>query len=45
MQTQLVRFEADHGFHCHDREAVFNEEAAAEAWALALGFLEDHLSS
>lgn len=44
VETQLVRFEADHGFHCHDREAVFDEEAAAEAWALALEFLGEQLA-
>jgi carboxymethylenebutenolidase len=33
---------AEHGFHC-DARASYHPEAAAEAWALTLAFLQDKL--
>ena len=42
--TEIVRYpEADHGFNCNDRPAVFNPSAAADAWSRTLGWFEQHL--
>jgi carboxymethylenebutenolidase len=41
--TEVVRYDADHGFHCDDRPAVFDADAAADAWARALAHLSAHL--
>jgi carboxymethylenebutenolidase len=42
--TEIVRFpDADHGFNCNDRPAVFNPTAAADAWSQALDWFERHL--
>ena len=35
---------AGHGFHCHDRKD-FNAEAAADAWARTLAWLDGHVAS
>lgn len=35
--------DADHGFNCDDRPAVYNAEAAGEAWQRTLGWLEEHV--
>lgn len=41
----IVRYpDADHGFHCDSRTAVFNAEAAADAWARALAWFAAHLA-
>ena len=35
--TEIVRYpDADHGFNCNDRPAVFNPTAAADAWGRTL---------
>jgi carboxymethylenebutenolidase len=37
--TEVVRYaDADHGFNCEDRPAVYNPTAAADAWAGTLEF-------
>lgn len=43
--TEVVRYaDADHGFHCDDRPAVFNPAAAHDAWARTLQWFDHHLS-
>lgn len=42
--TEIVRYRAaDHGFHCNDRAAVYNPEAAAAGWSRAMEWFADHL--
>ena len=42
--TEIVRYaEGQHGFHCDARPDSFNEVAAADAWARALAFFDEHL--
>jgi len=44
--TEIVRYaEAKHGFHCDDRPAVYNAEAATDAWAKTLAWFEQHVAS
>ncbi|MGI8493303.1 MAG: dienelactone hydrolase family protein [Acidimicrobiales bacterium] len=41
--TEVLRYpDADHGFHCDDRPAVYNAAAAKDAWERTLAWLEDH---
>ena len=41
----IVRYpDADHGFHCDDRPAVFNAAAAADGWARTLDWFTTHLA-
>jgi carboxymethylenebutenolidase len=43
--TEVVRYpDAEHGFHCDDRPAVFHPVAAADAWRRTLAWLDTHLS-
>jgi carboxymethylenebutenolidase len=43
--TEIVRYaEADHGFNCNDRPAVFNQEAADAAWERTLDWFERHIA-
>jgi carboxymethylenebutenolidase len=45
VETEIVRFaDADHGFNCNDRPAVYNAAAAAEAWSLTLDWFDRHLA-
>jgi carboxymethylenebutenolidase len=45
VETEVVRFaDADHGFNCDDRPAVFNPEAAARGWAFTLDWFDRHLA-
>ncbi|MBL7502547.1 dienelactone hydrolase family protein [Frankia sp. CNm7] len=42
--TELVSYPgAGHAFHSDDRAAVYRPDAAADAWARALAFLDSHL--
>jgi carboxymethylenebutenolidase len=42
--TEIVRYpDADHGFNCNDRPAVFNPAAAADAWNRTLAWFDRHL--
>jgi carboxymethylenebutenolidase len=44
--TEIVRYpDADHGFNCDDRPAVFNPEASADAWKRTLAWFDSHLPS
>jgi carboxymethylenebutenolidase len=40
----IVRYDADHGFHCDGRPAVYNESAATDAWARAISWFDQHLA-
>ncbi len=43
-ETQIVRYaDAEHGFHCEGRPAVFNEVAASDAHQRTLDFFAAHL--
>jgi carboxymethylenebutenolidase len=42
--TEVVRYpDADHGFHCDDRPAVFNPTAAHDAWERTLQWFDQYL--
>ncbi len=42
--TEVVRYaDGDHSFHCDDRPAVFNADAASDAWARTLAWFDAHL--
>jgi carboxymethylenebutenolidase len=42
--TEIVRYpDADHGFNCDDRPAVFNPDAAADGWKRTLGWFDAQL--
>ncbi len=44
-ETEIVRYaDAEHGFNCNDRPAVYNAVAAADAWARALAWFDTHLT-
>ncbi len=46
VDTEIVRYpDADHGFNCDDRPAVFNPNAAADAWQRALAWFEKHVAA
>lgn len=44
--TEVVQYpDADHGFNCNDRPAVFNAAAAAAAWERTLGWFDRYVGS
>lgn len=44
VETEVVRYaDAEHGFHCDDRPAVFNASAAHDAWERTLQWFDRHL--
>ncbi len=44
--TEIVQYpDADHGFNCNDRPAVFNATAAAAAWERTLHWFERYVGS
>ena len=44
--TEIVRYpDAQHGFHCNDRPAVFNPTAAHDAWQRTLEWFDQHLGT
>jgi carboxymethylenebutenolidase len=46
VETEVVRYaDADHGFNCEDRPAVYNEAAATDAWARSVAFFTKHLEA
>ncbi|HEV7208839.1 MAG TPA: dienelactone hydrolase family protein [Mycobacteriales bacterium] len=46
VETEIIRYpDAQHGFHCDDRPAVFNPDAAADGWARTMSWLDAHLPS
>lgn len=45
VSTEITRYaEGEHGFNCNDRPAVYNAEAAADAWAKALEWFDNHVA-
>lgn len=42
---EVYRYEADHGFHCEGRPAVYDEAAAATAWGRTLDWFAAHVGS
>lgn len=43
--TEIVRYaDADHGFHCDDRPAVYDEAAAQDGWRRTLDWFARHLT-
>ncbi|HEY3811445.1 MAG TPA: dienelactone hydrolase family protein [Acidimicrobiales bacterium] len=43
--TEVVRYaDADHGFNCNDRPAVYNPAAAGDAWARTLAWFDTYLA-
>jgi carboxymethylenebutenolidase len=42
--TDMFRYEADHGFNCDERPAVYNEAAAKEAWGRTLQWFDANLA-
>jgi carboxymethylenebutenolidase len=43
---EIVRFpDADHGFHCNDRPAVYNPTAAVDAWDRTLAWFDRFLGA
>jgi carboxymethylenebutenolidase len=44
--TEIVQYpDADHGFNCNDRPAVFNAAAAAAAWDRTLDWFERYVGT
>jgi len=44
VETEVVRYaDAEHGFNCEDRPAVYNKEAASDAWSRTLALFGTHL--
>jgi carboxymethylenebutenolidase len=41
----IVRYDADHGFHCDGRPAVYDEAAATDGWRRAIAWFDEHLSA
>jgi carboxymethylenebutenolidase len=42
--TEVVQYpDADHGFNCNDRPAVFNPTAAADAWERTLNWFDRYV--
>jgi carboxymethylenebutenolidase len=42
----IVRYpDADHGFHCDSRPAVFNAEAAKDAWGRAMAWFDQYVAA
>jgi carboxymethylenebutenolidase len=44
--TEIIQYpDADHGFNCNDRPAVFNPATAADAWSRTLAWFDRHVGS
>lgn len=41
---EVVRYDADHGFHCDARPASYNVAAAADAWQRAIAWFDQYLT-
>jgi carboxymethylenebutenolidase len=42
--VEVVRYpEADHGFHCPDRPAVFHQASSDDAWKRTVAYFDAHL--
>ncbi|CCQ13935.1 putative carboxymethylenebutenolidase [Rhodococcus sp. AW25M09] len=45
VDTEITRYaNGKHGFHCDDRPAVFDADAAADAWADTLAWFDAHVA-
>lgn len=45
VSTEITRYaQGEHGFNCNDRPAVYNAEAAADAWAKTLEWFDTHVA-
>lgn len=45
VETEIHRYaDADHGFNCNDRPAVYNPAAAATAWERTLAWFDTHVA-
>jgi carboxymethylenebutenolidase len=45
VDTRIARYpDAEHGFHCNDRPAVYNERAAFDAWSKTLDWFDLHVA-
>lgn len=45
VSTEITRYaQGEHGFNCNDRPAVYNAEAAADAWARTLEWFDTHVA-
>lgn len=43
--TEITRYaEGEHGFNCNDRPAVYNADAAADAWVRTLDWFDGHVA-
>lgn len=46
VDTRIARYpDGDHGFHCNDRPAVYNERAAFDAWSRTLEWFDLHVDA
>jgi carboxymethylenebutenolidase len=43
LPVEIVKYEADHAFFNSSRPEVYNESAAEDSWALAVGLFKDNL--
>lgn len=45
VEAEITRYaKGEHGFNCNDRPAVYNPEAAADAWAKTLEWFATHVA-
>jgi len=44
MPSEVVRYEAGHGFHCEDRPDHYDAAAAADGWARTLAWFDRYLA-
>lgn len=45
VSTEITRYaEGEHGFNCNDRPAVYNPDAAADAWVRTLDWFDGHVA-
>lgn len=45
VSTEITRYgDGEHGFHCNDRPAVYNPDAAADAWVRTLDWFDGHVA-
>ncbi len=46
VDNEIIRYpDADHGFHCNEREESYNPIASTDAWERTLTWFHDHLAS
>lgn len=45
VSNDITRYaDGEHGFHCNDRPAVYNADAAADAWAKTIAWFDAHVA-